>query len=136
MGYIFRAKKQGLMRVVMTEGEALKDVILRDILPYLKVSKSVSSTPKSTSSSEKTDNDKQGTPPNEEGLLFDNILETYKFRLKGAGVSNSELTKPILTRTQIFHQLKPENGMYLSVQLPLPQKKSYSFHARPLTIDG
>mmetsp|Transcript_44993 Transcript_44993/g.40249 ORF Transcript_44993/g.40249 Transcript_44993/m.40249 type:complete len:177 (+) Transcript_44993:1-531(+) len=131
-------KRSGLIRVVITKGETLKDVILRDILPYLKVSKSISSTPsKSTSNTSNNKDNKEESPTKtEEDILFDNIIDSYKFKLRGGGVTNTQLTETHLKSTRIYGMLKPEESMYLYVQMPIITQRSYNWSDRPLTIDG
>merc|ERR1712176_138044 len=96
-GSVRTQRNIGEIRKIFHKGDSLKDVIVRDVLPHLKIcakSKSASISASSLSSlsingkndeSEKKENEKNGHKENDddeksdEDLLYEQVLETHSF---------------------------------------------------------
>ena len=129
---VTNSKLMRKIRVVIEEGESFKDVILRDIWPYLVMNKIHSLSP--TNSPKGNDKDKESE--NEQDDLMQSIIESkVKFRIANAGKNNNGLfvQGELLNRPDIGRSLT--ENMWLLVYLPKQKTEYKSSYDRPLTIE-
>merc|ERR1711879_109677 len=107
-----------------------KDVILREIWPFVVINK-LSSIPSSSTVPTQTDDE----PNSERDKLFDSITECCKFRIMGGGQNTRGmlLDEEVLKKPNINESLTP--NMWLLVYLPKQKADSKIYHDRPLTIE-
>ena len=98
-----------ILRIIITQGESLQDIILKYLYPYLKLSNSTSCDSNSSKSFETL-------LFNEDDLLLHNIFKQYRFEFTGGQYEETEVTHKHLSHSNTFNAIQSEDGMYLEVR--------------------
>jgi len=138
-------KRKGEIRCVFYKEDSIKDIILRDVVPYLKLSqKSVSVSTSSLSSLSINDNDKKQNndtikkdddEKSDEDLLFERIMETHSVKFLMPNQSRNDIPLNMLEKRGTLKDVQLDQ-ICLVITMPLPKYKQSNSYNRALTING